>query len=191
MKKIVSSLLLVLATVFSANAQGGYSIKHYTVNVLVNKDASLDITETIDVEFTESRHGIIRLIPYKYLMEALPKGSEKADRQLESNGYAQTIIESINVENWNYSVSTSGNYRKIKIGDKKKTVFGLQQYVIRYRMLNAINFFKDKAELYFNIIGDGWDTSIDSVEFSIQLYDVLPSTPAYFVATGPTGSKRK
>lgn len=189
MKKIVSSLLLVLATVFSANAQGGYSIKHYTVNVLVNKDASLDITETIDVEFTESRHGIIRMIPYKYPMEPLPKGSEKADRQLESNGYAQTIIENINVENWNYSVNTSGNYRKIKIGDKKKTVFGLQQYVIRYRMLNAVNFFKDKAELYFNIIGDGWDTNIDSVEFSISLYDALPSTPAYFVATGPTGSR--
>lgn len=189
MKKILSSLLLLIAAALSANAQGGYSIRHYSVSVLVNKDASLDITETIDVDFTESRHGIFRMIPYKYPMEKLPKGSEKADRQLESNGYAQTIIENINVENWDYSVSTSGNYKKIKIGDKRKTVFGMQQYVIHYRMLNAINFFKDKSELYFNIIGDGWDAIIDSVYFSINLYDGLPEAPAYFVATGPTGSQ--
>ena len=43
--------------------------------------------------------------------------------------------------------------------------------------------------MYLNVIGDRWNTSIDSVIFSVELYDALPATPAFFVATGPTGSQ--
>ncbi len=171
-------------------AQGGYSIKLYEVAVKVNQNASLDITETIHVNFSEQRHGIYRMIPFKYQLVALPAGTEKANRQLESGGMAKTIIEDISVRNWKYDVSTEGNYKKIKIGDKDIYVSGDQQYVIRYRILNAINFFTDKSEFYLNLIGDSWDTNIDSVNFSISLYDALPATPAYFVATGYSGSQQ-
>ncbi|MFT3843873.1 MAG: DUF2207 domain-containing protein [Lacibacter sp.] len=189
MKKFLLQLLCFSAISFAVNAQGGFTIKQYHVDVLVNKDASLDITETINVNFFESHHGIFRIIPYKYKIETLPAGTEKADRQLESNGYAKTIIENIDVPGWKYSVSNKGGYKEIKIGDKDKYVEGDQQYIIHYRMLNAINFFKDKSELYLNIIGDRWDTTIDSVSFSITLYDAVPATPFYFVATGITGSR--
>lgn len=189
MKKYLLSFLCLLFTAFTVNAQGGFTITHYDVHVNINKDASLDITETIDVNFYEPHHGIFRTIPYKYQLMPLPPGTEKADRQLESNGYAKTIIEDISVKGWDYSVSNNGDYREIKIGDKNKYVEGDQQYIIHYKMLNAVNFFKDKSELYFNLIGDRWDTRIDAVSFSINLYDALPATPAYFIATGNTGSK--
>lgn len=156
---------------------------------MVNKDASLDITETILVNFSESRHGILRMIPYKYALAPLPAGTQKAERQLESNGFAQIIIDDIYVSGYNYSVSNRGNYKEIKIGSKDKYVDGLQQYIIHYRLLNTINFFTDHSELYLNIIGDQWDSSIDSAFFSIELYNALPSTPSFFVATGATGSK--
>lgn len=188
MKKIVLPLLCSLLTAVGANAQG-YTIQQYQVAVTVNKDASLDITETINADFTESHHGILRMIPYKYRLAALPPGTQKANRQLESNGYAHTIIEDINVKDWDFSVSTNGDYKEIKIGSKDKYIFGPQQYIIHYRLLNAINFFADHSELYLNIIGDRWDTSIDSASFSIALYDTLPATPAFFVATGTTGSQ--
>ncbi|MBK8712532.1 MAG: DUF2207 domain-containing protein [Niastella sp.] len=188
MKKVIIYLVLFLTITPNLMAQG-YSIKLYRVDVLVNQDASLSITETIDVNFTESHHGIFRLIPYKYKMEALPPGKEKANRQLESHGYAQTIIEDISVPGWKYSVSNTGNYKEIKIGDRKKYVDGDQQYIIKYKLLNAINFFKEKSELYLNIIGDKWEVDIDSVAFSISLYQALPDTPAYFIATGFLGSR--
>ena len=188
MKKVFVYLLFFISTVSCINAQG-YTIKLYQVNVIVNKDASLDITETIDVNFTESHHGIFRLIPYKYKMAPLPKGNERADRQLESHGYSQTLIEDIEVPGSDFSVSNTGDYKEIKIGSENKYVDGDQQYIIKYKMLNAINFFKDKSELYFNVIGDRWDTNIDSVIFSITLYDALQQTPAFFIATGLEGSK--
>ena len=188
MKKVILYLLCFLSVAFCATAQG-YTIMLYRVNVLVNKDASLNITETIDVNFTESHHGIFRLIPYKYKLAPLPEDSEKANRQLESNGYAQVIIEDVQVPGKDFSVSNTGDYKEIKIGSKKVYVDGDQQYTIKYKLLNAINFFKDKSELYLNIIGDKWDTDIDSVIFSISLYDALPATPAFFTATGYSGSQ--
>lgn len=189
MKKILVSLLVSFAIVHCAYAQEAFTIDHYHVAVTVNKDASLDVTETINLTFTESRHGIIRKIPYKYALVPLPAGTEKADRQLESNGYAQIFIENVHVQGYDYSVSNSGNYKEIKIGSKDKYVDGQQQYIIQYKLLNAINFFKDHSELYLNIIGDQWNTRIDSVTFAIELYDALPASPAFFVATGNTGSK--
>jgi uncharacterized membrane protein len=187
LKKNWFLLLVSILTVMGATAQG-YTISHYQVAVIVNKDASLDITETINADFDESRHGIIRIIPYKYQLAPLPHGTEKANRQLESHGEAHTIIENIDVTGWDFSVSNRGDYKEIKIGSKDNYVIGQQQYIIHYRLLNAINFFADHSELYLNIIGDRWDTRIDSASFTITLYDALPSTPAFFVATGITGS---
>ncbi|MEO5944240.1 MAG: DUF2207 domain-containing protein [Ferruginibacter sp.] len=188
MKKFILYFLCFIVMSAGATAQG-YTIKNYNVQVQLNKDASLDITETIDVNFTESHHGIFRLIPYKYKLVPVAAGMEKADRQLESQGYSQTIIEDIEVPGRDFSTSNTGDYKEIKIGSKKKYVDGDQQYIIKYKMLNAINFFKDHSELYLNIIGDKWDTTIDSVNFSISLYDALPDTPAYFMATGYMGAR--
>ncbi|MFT3678719.1 MAG: DUF2207 domain-containing protein [Ferruginibacter sp.] len=189
MKKNCIAFFCLLCITLQLQAQEYFTITSYNVGVVLNKDASLDVVETINVHFNEPRHGIIRFIPYKYPLQQLPAGAEKANRQLESGGYAHVLIEDINVDGWNYKVSREGDSKVIKIGSGDKTVDGNQQYVIRYRMLNAINFFKDHAELYFNIIGDKWETTIDTVQFSVSLYDALPATPDYFVATGPTGSK--
>lgn len=188
MKNLFSSLLSVFLFINCVTAQEYFTITRYDVAVTVNKDASLNVDETINVHFTEPRHGIYRFIPYKYQLQSLPAGTKKANRQLESGGYTHTIVDNIKVDGWNYDVSTEGDYKSIKIGSADKLVDGDQQYVIHYRILNAINFFEDHAELYYNIIGDKWNTSIDSVNFSVSLYDALPDTPDYFVATGPTGS---
>jgi uncharacterized membrane protein len=189
-KKFFATLLIVFACINCTTAQEYFTIKQYDVAVKVNKDASLDIDETILVHFTEKRHGIYRFIPYRYPLQSLPEGTEKANRQLESGGYAHNIIEKVRVDGWNYEVNNSGDYKAIKIGSADKYVDGDQKYVIHYRVLNAINFFKDFSELYFNIIGNKWDTTIDTVNFSVTLYEALNNTPDYFVATGPFDSKK-
>lgn len=188
MKKISAILLLLFVCLHTTIAQEYFTIKKYDVAVHVNKDASLDIDETILVHFTENRHGIYRFIPYKYQLQSLPENTERASRKLESGNYAHTIIDKIKVDNWKYKVSNEGDYKAIKIGSENKYVNGDQKYVIHYRMLNAINFFNGYSELYFNLIGDKWATTIGAVSFSIALYDALPDTPKYFVATGAFGS---
>jgi uncharacterized membrane protein YgcG len=179
-------------TVVISNAQEAFTIKHYSVNVKINKDASLDISEIIQVHFNEERHGIIRKIPFKYRIVDLPEGIQKAKRQLGSGGYERTIVEDIKVPGWDFNVSTSGDDKNVKIGSAKKYVDGDQQYAINYRVLNAINFFDDgHSEYYFNLIGNQWNTSIDRVDFSVELYDALPDTTNYFIATGAFGSQEE
>jgi len=188
MKKVAILLFFVIFCKYSW-AQEAFTITHYHVNLKVNKNASLDITEDLDVYFNESRHGIIRSIQYQYPMEKLPAGIEKAERQMHANGYTRIFIENIKVPGHNFNTSKSGDYENIKIGSADKYVNGDQHYVIKYTILNAINFFKNHSELYFNIIGNQWETSIDSADFEIDLPQALPDTPYYFVATGIFGSK--
>ncbi|KAA9036330.1 DUF2207 domain-containing protein [Ginsengibacter hankyongi] len=189
MMKKLFVIILAFVCVGKIKAQEYFTIKQYDVHLKVNKDASLDIAEKINVHFTEPRHGIIRKIPYKYEVQPLPANAQKADRQLESGGYTRTFIENINVPGWNFDISTDGDYKSIKIGSADKFVEGDQQFIITYRILNAINFFKDHSELYFNVIGNQWETTISSVNFTIELYQPVPDTSDYFVATGSYGSK--
>ncbi|HVG40486.1 MAG TPA: DUF2207 domain-containing protein, partial [Chitinophagaceae bacterium] len=187
-KSILSASVFILLFTIPVCAQEYFTISKYNVAIKVNKDASLDIEETIKVHFTESRHGIMRFVPYRYKLQSIPDSIEKTAQQLVSGNTIYTIIENIDVKDWKYTVQTEGDYKVIKIGDADKYVTGDQTYTIQYRILNAINFFTDNSELYFNVIGDKWNTTIDSVQFTVTLYDALPQLPAYFIATGPTGS---
>jgi hypothetical protein len=188
MKKVVALLFVFLFCKYS-KAQEAFTISHYHVNLKVNKDASLDITEDLDVHFKETRHGIIRSIQYQYPMQELPAGIEKAERQMHANGYTRIFIENIKVPGHSFTTNKSGDYENIKIGSADKYVDGDQHYEIKYTILNAINFFKNHSELYFNIVGNQWETSIDSADFEIELPKALPDAPYYFVATGIFGSK--
>jgi len=188
MKKLVFIFSLSLIA-FLSKGQEAFTIEHYHVDVIVNKDASLSISELLDVNFNQPRHGIIRDIPFKYKIQQLPVGVQKADRELESGGYNRTFIEDIKVPGWDYKVSTNGDYKSIKIGSANKTIDGNQRFVITYKILNAINFFQDHSEFYFNLIGDRWDTRINVVDFQIELPGELPDTSSYFIATGAYGSK--
>ncbi len=187
MKRIPVCLLAILF-MLNAQSQEAFTITRYDIKVTVNKDASLDVREDIAVHFTEPRHGIYREIPVKYRIEPSPAGTETADRQFSSGGYNRIFIENISVPGHNYTVNNDNYYKQIKIGDKNKLVDGDQEYIITYRLLNTINFFKDHSEFYFNIIGDKWPVSIDQVNFTVELYDALPQAPNYFIATGSEGS---
>lgn len=187
-KKTIFCFLFLLLGFSYSYAQEYFTIKDYGIKVKVNQDASLDITENLLVHFTEPRHGIFRMIPFRYQKQEIPAGTEKATLQLSSEDYTRTIIEKINVEGWHFETSTEGDYKSIKIGSANQLVDGDQRYIIHYTVLNAINFFKDHAELYFNLVGDKWPVDIAQVHFSIILPNDLQDTSKYFVATGYTGS---
>ena len=145
MKKIVAILFFAIFCKYSY-AQEAFTITHYHINLKVNKNASIDITEDLRVHFTESRHGIIRSIQYQYPMEKIPAGIEKAERQMYSNGYTRIFIENVKVPRHHFSTSKNGDYENIKIGSADKYVEGDQQYVLKYTILNAVNFFENHSE---------------------------------------------
>ena len=61
----------------------------------------------------------------------------------------------------------------IKIGDANKTLTGRHTYTIRYTYNIGKDPLKNADELYFNLIGEEWDTTIDNISFNIKMPKIL------------------
>lgn len=165
MKNKVLKLSFMLCIFFSlfaicniSKAANGYTIKAYDVKMVVNEDNTFDITETITTDFTQSKHGIYRKIPTKNTVNRVDGTSSKN----------RAKITNIKV-NEKFSTSTENGYKVIKIGDANKTLTGEHTYVISYTYDIGKDKLKDTDELYYNLIGTEWDTTINYLTFTIQM----------------------
>lgn len=147
--------VLAESTVIKDN---GYSIKSYDINMVVNENNTFDITEKITAHFNVARHGIYRRIPLKNSITRLD-GTKSNNRAKISN---ITVSE-------RYTISKENGYEVIKIGDPNKTITGNRSYTIKYTYDIGKDPLKDADELYFNLIGNEWDTSISDVTFRIKM----------------------
>jgi len=155
--------------------ESGYYINSYDINMVVNENNTLLITENIGVYFNQSKHGIFRKIPINNIVV----------RQDGTKSHIRTQISDINVNN-QFNVYKENGYTVIKIGDPNKYVSGQQNYEISY----LYNLGKDKEknydELYFNLIGYEWETSIENVSFTISMPKEFDSSKLGF-ASGSYG----
>ncbi|MGN0408145.1 MAG: DUF2207 domain-containing protein [Bacteroides sp.] len=135
-----------------------YYIDGYNVDIKVNENNVLEVTETVNAYFNVSKHGIFRRIPLKNTVQRLD-GTTSTNR---------ARISGLDV-NEQYSTSRENGYSVIKIGDPDVTLTGPKTYVIKYKYDLGKDTGDGYDELYFNIIGDQWDTYIRNVSFSIQM----------------------
>ena len=127
-------LLLALAIPFSAFAEDDnyindfgyepYYITAYNVNINVTQDNILQINETIDAYFNESRHGIYRYIPTVNTVE----------RQDGSSGTTHAKIRNVRCSD-NYSSSYENGDYVMQIGDEDITLTGANTYNISYQFI--------------------------------------------------------
>lgn len=153
-----------------------YVIDKYDVNIVVNENNTLDITETITAYFNTSKHGIFRNIPLKNTIKRLD-GTTSTNR---------TQITNVSVDNEYTASRKNGNY-ELKIGSSGRTLIGEQTYVIKYTYNLGKDPIKDYDELYYNIIGNEWDTVIGNITFSITMPKEFNSSKLGF-SSGATGS---
>src|SRR5205814_10103355 len=59
-------VLLLALSATSLAAQRSYSIERFDAQIRVNRDASIDVTETITAQFVGSYNGLFRTIPVEY-----------------------------------------------------------------------------------------------------------------------------
>ena len=153
-----------------------YVIDKYDINIIVNENNTFDITETITAYFNVSKHGIFRTIPLKNTITRLD-GTTSTNR---------TQVTNVSVDNEYTTSRKNGNY-KLQIGSANSTLTGEQKYVIKY----TYNLGKDPAknydELYYNIIGNEWDTVIGNITFSITMPKDFDSSKLGF-SSGNIGS---
>ncbi len=155
-------------------AVSDFKILSFTADYYLERDdqkvSILKVSEEIIAEFpnTDQNHGILRAIPASY------------------DGHTLSLrVESVTDENgkpWNYTTEDQNDNLVLKIGDADKYVHGRQSYRINYSMRNVISFNDTGDEFYWDINGDQWTQSFDTVTARVH----IPKT----LATSLDGQKR-
>lgn len=157
---IVSLVIIISASYIYASSKKPYEITSYDVNIEVSEDNVLHITETITAYFNTSKHGIVRVIPLNGTLNRYDNDT--------SNYRAKVSNISVN-ENFTKNTTYGNNTElELTIGNPNRTITGEKKYVISYDYKYSSNT-KDYDELYYNIIGPDWDTTIDNITFSIKM----------------------
>ncbi len=131
-------------------------ITGYDVELLVEDDGDLLVEETIVYDFGPfERHGIVRDIPVRGRYDDVRKGF---DRIFPLEVLAVWTSPDTPGE---YSVETVNDTLRIRIGDPDLTITGRHGYRIQYRVRGVLNGFEQHDELFWNVVGAGWDVSIE------------------------------
>ena len=159
----IFALIAVCALTTPAFARD-WHIARYQTTMSVARDGTAQVAEHLDIVFNGEYHGIYRDIPIEY---PGPHGSNytlflKVTNVLDGQGHKLK-----------YESSVHDGYRHLKIYipdavDATRTVS------ILYTMTNAVRWFDDHDELYWNVTGNDWPVPIDSASAII----VFPSGAA-------------
>lgn len=157
-----AALMIALIPVQVCANAGGYTTSAYNVDVKVNTDHAYRVTETIDVNFTEPRHGIYRYIPYKgnFYRQVDGKKSDKA--------YVAKVSD-ISVKGGTVDIDRESDNVVLKIGDADTFLTGRHRYIIRYTWNPGDDGISNFDDVYFNVIPTGWSTAIDASTVTVTL----------------------
>ncbi len=156
--------LLVLALLFAAifalpACARELHIHDFHAELDVLPDSSLDVTETIRVEFTGAWQGIYRTIPVEY------EGPGGFNYSLFVTEISATDSDGrpLRIEK-----QRSGRNLKLKIfvsaAEDTSRNIGLH-----YRVRDGLRLFEDHDELYWNVTGTDWDVPIESASAHVIL----------------------
>ncbi|GAC1633978.1 MAG: DUF2207 domain-containing protein [Candidatus Acidiferrum sp.] len=156
-----SALILIGALFFFARVAAARElhIEKFDEQVTVMENGTVDVTENITFRFTGSWRGVYREIPVEY---NTPQGMNY------SLFLKVKSIRDGDGQQLKYESSRERHYRKLKIyvpnaQDTTKTI------VIEYTVSDAMRFFEDHDEFYWNVTGDEWDMPIASATANITL----------------------
>ncbi|MDO5746188.1 MAG: DUF2207 domain-containing protein [Actinomycetaceae bacterium] len=134
----------------SSHAADAFTIERYHIDIKVRNDNSYQITEHITADFSEQRHGIVRIIP-------------------DRTNQAYTVdIRNIKA-NTTLSAEKTTEGLEIRLGDEDTLVEGTVSYKLSYIYDIGEDNLPDMDEFYFNLIGTEWDTTINNVSFDITM----------------------
>ncbi len=183
LRAAVICCLLAFSVSPAAADRGAFVITDFHADVTVQDDAKVIVEEHIDVAFSEPRHGIYRTIPVNYT---------------DPRGYGYSLgfrfLGATDQTNKPYgsSVSKSGRYVEIRLGDADTEVEGRVTYILRYEVSHALVHFADHDELYWNVTGNEWRTSIQRASATVHLPGAVPPEELEVQAyTGPSGSREQ
>src|SRR5215207_2166101 len=176
---LVTAGLALAVLAGPARAQAAEQLLDYRVDLQIEADGALVVTEQIAYDFgTEERHGIFRDVPVRFRYD------DRHDRVyplevLEVSGSPRTPVQ--------YALEDVDNTLRIRIGDPDQTITDQHDYAITYRVEGTLNGFPDHDELYWNSIGADWEVLIQQASVTVTAPAPIGQVACY---AGPVGSTR-
>lgn len=182
---LLAALLLLAAPAFARS----WKISHFDARYTVGDDGTVLIEEEIHPLFEGTFNGLVRYIPVEY---PGPDGTSyklflKVDSVTDESGQKIKFQQSTLTEE-----TRNGPYHqflvlKIFAGgtDTERTIR------ITYRAANAVRFFKDHDELYWNVTGNDWKVAIDSASAFVALPSAAAGQLKAQAFTGAFGSREQ
>ncbi|HTE58013.1 MAG TPA: DUF2207 domain-containing protein [Verrucomicrobiae bacterium] len=134
----------------------------------------MEVTESIDLTFSDNNHGILRALPQINRGHSLHLEVKSVSRDGQTEPY---------------SSYTENDNTVLKIGDAGRTITDHHSYQISYEMQNLMDFYDGFDEWYWNINGTQWRQPFTQVRGEVILPDgwkATDRTPSCY--TGPQGS---
>jgi len=158
-------------------------ITRYDIQVGVQSDGSLEVTERIDVraEGQRIRRGIYRDFPTRY--------RDRHGNRIVVGFEVLEVQRDGRPEPW--FTESFGNGVRLNTGndDLLPTPASLR-YTLRYRTTRQLGFFDAHDELYWNAIGTGWEFPIDAGNVEVRLPQPVPQAQLQLEAyTGAQGAR--
>jgi uncharacterized membrane protein len=189
---LLAALLLLVSPMFagfdpSQGPSGSWHIAHFDCRYTIGKDGTVLIDEEIHPSFQGTYHGIDRFIPVEY------PGADGTSYKLflkvlsvtDENGQPLRFEQSRrDVETANGSEHQFLRLRIYAGGtDTERTIH------ILYRATDAIRFFKDHDEFYWNVTGNDWRVPIDEASAFVSLPGAAAGRIKAQAFTGAYGSR--
>lgn len=160
-------------------------IRSYDIDVKINADNSLDVTETIRVHAAgiQIRRGIYRDFPTRY--------KDRHGNNVMVDFKVESLLRNGAPEPW-FTENRSNGVRVNFGNDAFLQVPADYTYTLRYRTNRQIGFFADHDELYWNAIGTGWDFVIEQADVRVHLPRPVPVSALHVDGfTGSQGAREK
>lgn len=180
---VILGLSLLIGAPVSLAQYEPWQIDSFTSDIIINNDTSLDVTESIAVNFDTEKHGIYRDIPVHY--------TDRFGQPYNLRLQVMSVRDGHNAD-YSYELLHEGDMLRIKIGDPDFTVTGQQTYVIHYTVTRAYTLQTvngaQQVEFPWNITGT-WPVSMTQAQaiFHLPKTSNIQDIPT-ICFTGPQGS---
>ena len=161
---LLASFAACLALLAAVPAHG-WTIPSYNIRIEIQPDSTVVIAETIVADFTgDPHHGIYRDIPLS--------GKDRYGNNYRLRCQVLGVTDQSGTALATLTTMKSGRIH-IRIGDPDVLLQDIRTYVIRYRLLRGVHFFREHDELYWNAVGQEWEVPIQNATCIVT----LPANP--------------
>ena len=159
-----------------ATAEGlGERVLSFASSAQVGQDGSLPVKETIEYQFPEPRHGIVRSLVTRQRYD------DAHERVFPLEVLSVTSPDGAPAD---YEVTTNGAVQEIRIGDPDVLVDGQHTYEISYRLDGMLNAQPDAVELFWNATGNLTQVPTDAATVAVRLPGPISDITCYQGAVG-------